>query len=96
VVGIEKIMRLRIFACFQTQVVVIKDKELRLETSRIEWQNSTEVLTTEPEDKVVIYRMDGTVTVGKNLMMDQRGNIIKLDEGLTQTPKTFDEEEGDL
>lgn len=72
-------------------VVAIKDQDIRVETSRIKWDNSTQRLTSVPEEQVLIYRIDGTVTVGKNLVMDKELNIIELEEGLTQTPRTIDE-----
>jgi hypothetical protein len=71
-------------------VVAIKDGEFRLETSKIHWDNANEVMKTEPDEPVMIYRIDGTVSVGKNLVLNKELDI-EMQETLTEAPKDFDE-----
>jgi len=70
-------------------VVIIKDNDMRIETEKILWKQSTNSLTTEPGERVVIYKMDGTVEIGRNLKVNMRDglNTIELEQGLAEALK---------
>jgi len=80
-----------------SHAVVIRDKEVRIETERIFWNHEEKKIYTKDEEKVVLYKIvypddpnDQSMikTIGKNLIADNSLKTIELDESVSATPRS--------
>ena len=69
-------------------VVVISRNGIRLETKKIYYDERENKLYTDPQERVVIYNKNGTITRGIYLRTDPGFNKIMLDRKQTTTPET--------
>lgn len=78
-----------------SNAVIIRDKEVRIESERIFWSEGKKQFYTQGEEKVTLYKVlnpddpeDNSMirTIGTNLLADQGLKTIELEEGTTATP----------
>lgn len=81
--------------------VIIRDKEIRIETERVYWNHDERKFYTKDEERVIIYKRqylnnpnDNTIikTVGKNLIANENLKTIQLEKSITSSPKKLIDE----
>jgi len=81
-------------------VIVIKKDDSRISTSQITYDHKDKMLRTPPNNKVIIYRADGTITEGVDLVASREASTdagkIELKDSITYTPNTIEKSEDTL
>ena len=84
-----------------SNAIIIREKEVRVETHRIYWNDEQKKFYTKDEGKVTIFKVlhpknpkDDSVikVVGKNMVADNGLETIELDDAITATPKSSTKE----
>ncbi|MDH5680146.1 MAG: LPS export ABC transporter periplasmic protein LptC [Spirochaetota bacterium] len=84
-----------------SNAVIIREKEVRVETHRIYWNDEQKKFYTKDEGQVTVFKLlrpndpkDDSVikVVGKNMVADNGLETIELDEAITATPKSASKE----